>query len=366
MALVTSNTYNFQALDNDELITECFERIGISAEQLVPVKLNSARRSLNLLLLDWISKSINLWTLNTAYLSLNTGQSKYVMNSTITDILQVNLRQFIRQLNGVAQSNTGTSYDGGAQGDADYAFDGDPSTACVQQEVNGNISYDYGVAINQQINFIGIRTNETLTYSLVIETCSATLDPTNAVSWITLMSIPTQTFQDNNTVWFDVVNPIQARYYRVRETGGAILNIQEIYLTSNIIDLKMGAVSRDTYLSFSQKFVQGRPSCYYFDKQITPILNIWYSPTSTYQVLQYSYVNIMQDAGGFYNVADIPSRMLPALTWGLTWMLAIKYNPPLAEQMKNEYEQAFSIATANDSENVDFTINHDIGSYYEN
>ena len=66
MALVTSSTYNFQSLENDELITECFERLGISPEQLVPVKLNSARRSLNLLLLDWISKSINLWTLNTA------------------------------------------------------------------------------------------------------------------------------------------------------------------------------------------------------------------------------------------------------------------------------------------------------------
>jgi hypothetical protein len=74
----------------------------------------------------------------------------------------------------------------------------------------------------------------------------------------------------------------------------------------------------------------------------------------------------MQDAGGFYNIADIPSRMLPALTWGLTWLLAIKYNPPLAEQMKNEYEQAFSIATANDSENVNLSINYDIGSYYEN
>ena len=34
--------------------------------------------------------------------------------------------------------------------------------------------------------------------------------------------------------------------------------------------------------------------------------------------------------------------------------------------MKNEYEQAFSVATANDSENVDLTINYDIGSYYEN
>lgn len=360
MPLVTSSTYNFQALENDELITECFERIGISAEQLVPVKLNSARRSLNLLLLDWINKSINLWTLNTAYLPLNTGQSKYLMNSTITDILQVNLRQFTRQLNGTPQSNTAASYDGLGGGIAANAFDSNPATTCTQTARNGNISYTYGEGISQTINFIGIQSNSTTLYTLVIETSNDT------VVWTSLVIIPAQIFTAGLTVWFDVVLPASTMSYRVRETGDATLDIQEIYFTNTIIDMRMSPVSRDTYLSFSQKFMQGRPSCYYFDKQIIPALNIWYPPTSIYQVLQYSYVNIMQDAGGFYNIADIPSRMLPALTWGLTWMLAIKYSPPLAEQMKNEYEQAFSIANANDSENVGLSINYDIGSYYAN
>ncbi len=360
MSLVTSSTYNFQALENDELITECFERIGISGEQLVPVKLNSAKRSLNLLLLDWISKSINLWTLSTAYLSLNTGQSKYVMNSTITDILQINLRQFTRLLNGTAQTNTAATYDNGGGGDSLFAFDGDPTTACIQNVADGNISYSYGAGVSQTINFIGVQSNTTTLYTLLVETSN------DDVNWTTLITIPPQTFKAGLTVWFDVVLPVNAMTYRIREIGGKTLNIQEIYLTSNITDLKLSSVSRDTYLSFSQKFVQGRPSCYYFDKQITPILNIWYPPTNIYQVLQYSYINIMQDAGGFYNIADIPSRMLPALSWGLTWLLAIKYNPPLAAEMKNEYEQAFIIATANDSENVNLSINYDIGSYYEN
>jgi hypothetical protein len=352
MPLVTSSTYNFQALENDELITECFERIGISAEQLVPVKLNSAKRSLNLLLLDWISKSINLWTLNSAYLPLNTGQSRYLLNSTITDILQVNLRQFTRQLNGIAASSNG--------GTADNAFNDDLTTACTQNAINGNISYDYGVGISQQINFIGIRSNKTLNYTIIVESS------VDDIIWLPLLVIPQQEYVIGVTKWFDVIVPVNVRAFRIRETGEAILDIQEIYFTNNIADLKLSSISRDTYLSFSQKFIQGKPSCYYFDKQITPILNIWHPPTNNYKVLQYSYVNIMQDAGGFYNIADIPSRMLPALTWGLTWMLAIKYNPPVAEQMKNEYEQAFSIATANDSENINLSINYDIGSYYEN
>jgi hypothetical protein len=197
-------------------------------------------------------------------------------------------------------------------------------------------------------------------YTLVVEISN------DNVNWITLMVIPPQTFTAGVAVWFDIILPVNAITYRIRETGGATLDIQEIYFTNNITDLKLSSVSRDTYLSFSQKFVQGKPSCYYFNKQITPILNLWYPPTNNYKVLQYSYVNIMQDAGGFYNIADIPSRMLPALTWGLTWLLAIKYNSSVAAEMKNEYEQAFSIATANDSENVNLSINYDIGSYYEN
>lgn len=352
MSLTTSNTYNFQTLENDELIIECFERIGISGEQLVPVKLNSARRSLNLLLLDWISKSTNLWTLNTGYLPLNTGQSKYVMESTITDILQINLRTFTRQLNGTAASSNG--------GVAANAFDGNPATACTQNAQDGNISYDYGVGINQLINFVGIRSNEILNYTLIVESS------VDNVNWLPLLVIPQQEYSIGVTKWFDIILPINARAYRIRETGGLTLNIQEIYFTNNIMDLKLSPVSRDTYLSFSQKFIHGKPSCYYFDKQITPILNIWYPPISMYQLLQYSYIKVMQDAGGFYNIADVPSRMYPALTWGLTWMLAIKYNPQLVADMKNEYEQAFSVATANDSENVDLTIGVDIGGYYEN
>jgi len=360
MPLTTSNSYNFQALENDELILECFERLGISGEQLVPVKLNSARRSLNLLLLDWITKSINLWTLNTAYLSLNTGQSRYLLNSTITDILQVNLRQFTRQLNGTSQSNTAATYDNGGGGNSLFAFDGNTTTACTQNVANGNISYTYGVGISQTILFIGVQSNTTTLYTLLVETSN------DNANWTTLLTIPPQIFTAGMAIWSDVILPTSSMTFRVREIGGATLDIQEIYFTNNVSDLKLSAVSRDTYLSFSQKFIQGRPSCYYFDKQINPILNVWYPPTNNYNVLQYSYVNIMQDAGGFYNIADIPSRMLPALTWGLTWLLAIKYNPPLAVDMKNEYEQAFSTATANDSENVGLTINYDIGSYYEN
>jgi hypothetical protein len=501
-----STTYNFQALANDDLILDCFERIGISGEQLVPVQMNSANRSLNFLLLDWISKNINLWTLNSAFLTLNTGQSLYNLSPNITDIIQITSRVFSRQalinpilatvfqtntgqtydnggggvaaqafdfnpatactqnvadgnisfnfgvingvnttqtinrigiqsnantnytlvveysndnanwiqllaipaqvfnvgqvvwfdipvpviawtyrvretggqvLNiqeiyynnsiGIAQSNTGQTYDGAGGGNANYGYDNNDTTACIQAGADGNISYNCGTLsiggvtqnITQNITFIGIQSNATTLYTLVVEYSN------DNVNWSLLQTILPQTFTIGQIVWFDIIAPVTAWTYRIRETGGQTLNIQEIYFTNKTIDLQITPVSRNTYLSLSQKFIQGRPSCYYFNKQLIPTLNIWPTPTSDYQVLQYSYVNVMTDAGPFNYTTAVPPRMFPALAWGLTWQLALKYKPELAANMKAEYDQAFATATANDSENVDISLGVDIGAYYE-
>lgn len=354
-----SGTYNFQSLPNDDLILDCFERIGFAGDQLVPTQINSAKRSLNFLLLDWINKSINLWTINKLYLSLNAGQGTYILDKSITDILEVLQRQFTRQLNGIPQSND-NNYDGLGGGDPELPFEDTLNDGCQQDVVNGNISYDYGAnASSTQIDFIGISSNTETLYTLVFESSNDT------VTWTNVLTIPPQTFQSDVVIWFDIITPVSARYYRIRETGGATLSIQKLYFTNNVIDLKMSPVSRDTYLSFSQKFLQAAPTTYYFEKTLIPKLNIWPTPTSHYQVLQYSFVQTMYDAGTFYNTASVPAKMYPALASGLTWMLAVKYKPELADSLKAQYEETFSSATSRDSENVDLTINYDIGGYYE-
>jgi len=350
---VVSGTYNFQSLENDDLILECFERIGFAGDQLVPVQLQSARRSLNFLLLDWISKSINLWTINKEYLPLNTGQSRYTLSTSITDILEVLQRTFTRQLNGTAQSNTTNTYDGAGGGNPLSAFDNDFSTSCVQNAADGNISYTYGADNTQTITFIGVRSNTNTNYNLVVEYSN------DNATWLTLNVDWTHpyAYQTGVTRWADVVTPVAAMTYRVREISGATLNIQEIYFGNTTIDLKITPVSRDTYLSYSRKYLQGRPSTYYFDKSLVPNINIWPTPTSDFLVLQYSFIRTMYDAGEFYNTTSVPARMYPALAAGLTWMLAVKYKPEMADSFKAQYDEVFTLATSNDSENVDLKVN---------
>jgi hypothetical protein len=74
---------------------------------------------------------------------------------------------------------------------------------------------------------------------------------------------------------------------------------------------------------------------------------------------------MIQDTGTFYTDAvQIPSRFYPALIWGLTYQLALKYNPQQAGQFKGEYEQSFQLATKEDSESTPISIRGD-NDYYE-
>ncbi len=354
-----SGTYNFQNVQIELLIREAFENIGIFGEQVESQKLDSAKRSIDFLMLEWMSKSVNLWTLEYDYMPLVTSQAQYVLPEPISDIIQVNLRTSDRELNGTPQTNRTTTYDNMGGGVAAYAFDGNPATACTQTVINGNISYDYGVGVTQQINFIGIQSNVTIDYTLFVE-CSQ-----DTVTWTSLpvttsispsTNIPAQSYTAGVTTWFDILTPIQARAYRIRVIGGETLDIQEIYFNNNVYDLPISEVSRYEYFTYPNKQLQGRPSVYYVNRLIVPVLYIWPVPDSNYNCIQVSYKEMIQDAGNYTNNLQIPARFYSALTLGLSWKLAIKFNPQVAAMFKADYEQAFNIASVEDSENVAISI----------
>jgi hypothetical protein len=371
--MATSGTYNFQSVQVELLIREAYERIGILGEFVEPQKLDSAKRSIDLLLLEWMNKSVNLWTLETAYLTLVQGQGQYTLPSYVSDIIQVNNRiynggpddiiivnnrTYRRQLGGSPYISSGNGIN---------AFDGNTSTACIQNEQNGWIAYDYEPN-KYAISLIGLQSNTNTQYSITVE---ITQDTDNEV-WSELFVIPPQLYTTGVITWIDVPIPTSAIQYRIRETGGATLSFQEIYFCTSVdnpLDINIANVSRYEYLSLSNKKLQGRPSIYYLDRQITPILNLWPVP-SDISYISYSYKKMIQDVGSvgavYTNNLEIPSRFYPALVWGLSWMLAIKYKPELAQMFQAEYERSFQLATNEDTERDAMTIyaSYDNTGYY--
>lgn len=349
----TSGSYNFQVIEVELIIREAFERIGILGEFVEAQKLNAARNSINFLLLEWMNKSVNLWTLESTFLPLVTNQGQYIFENIVGDVIQANLRTSTRQLNGTPISSNG---------DAANAFDGNPNTSCDAGN-NGWIGYDYGAGNTQQINFIGIQSATTTAYSLAVETS------TDSNTWSTLHIIstlaPPQSFSAGFNVWLNIPVPIDARFYRIRETGNKTLNISELYFNNNVLDMPLASISRYEYYTYPNKTLQGRPTVYYLDSQINPTFNLWPVPSSLYNCIQYTYKKMIQDVGLFTNSLQIPQRFYQAMVWGVAYHMSLKYNPSVAPMMQVEYDKSFSLAANEDAEITPIRIyaDYDKGSY---
>ena len=76
--MTTSGTTNFD-LSIDDLIEEAFERCGMRMQG--GYQLSSARRSLNLLFLDWANRGLNLWTIEEATFVL-TGTAEITLSAS--------------------------------------------------------------------------------------------------------------------------------------------------------------------------------------------------------------------------------------------------------------------------------------------
>lgn len=87
--MATSGTTTFQP-DVSEYIEEAFDRCGIEARTGYDAR--SARRSLNLMLLEWANKGVNFWTVEEITLSLVAGTDEYALAADTVDILDMVVR----------------------------------------------------------------------------------------------------------------------------------------------------------------------------------------------------------------------------------------------------------------------------------
>ncbi len=88
MATSGTTTFNLSILD---IIEEAYERAG--AEVRSGYDLRTARRSLNLLTIEWANKGFNLWTLEQVLLPLTSGTLSYALPADTIDVVEQSIRQ---------------------------------------------------------------------------------------------------------------------------------------------------------------------------------------------------------------------------------------------------------------------------------
>jgi hypothetical protein len=83
--MTTSGTASFN-LEVTDLIEEAFERCG--AELRTGYNLRTARRSMNLLTIEWANRGINLWTIEEGSIPLVAGTATYNLPVDTIDLLE--------------------------------------------------------------------------------------------------------------------------------------------------------------------------------------------------------------------------------------------------------------------------------------
>ena len=94
--MTTSGTTSFN-LDLNDLVEEAFERCG--KELRTGYDLRTARRSLNLLTIEWANRGINLWTIEQGTIPLIQGTNTYDLPDDTIDLLEHQIRTNAGQQN---------------------------------------------------------------------------------------------------------------------------------------------------------------------------------------------------------------------------------------------------------------------------
>jgi len=116
-------------------------------------------------------------------------------------------------------------------------------------------------------------------------------------------------------------------------------------------DLTISRIGVSTYASIPNKLTTGRPIQVFIERLITPRINLWPVPDTSYTFV-YFRMRRVQDAGNGVETPDIVFRFLPCLVAGLAYHIAMKV-PELApriEMLKAAYDEQYALAAGEDRE----------------
>lgn len=281
-------------LDFNEIAEEAFERCGV--EMRTGYQLRTARRSLNLLTIEWANRGINMWTIEQGEIPLVTGQALYPLPVDTIDLLDTVVRQNQATINQIDISISRVS-----------------ETSYIQTPNKNAEGRPIQIWINRQSG------QENPTSAQIAANISAT------VTTITVNSteyLPSQGFirVGNETISYASVAANQLQLCNRGQNG----------------------TTATSHAATAAIFVQNLPS-----------VNIWPTPSAGGGfTLIYYRLRRIQDSETGTRIEDIPFRLLPCLVSGLSYHLAVKTPEAMnrVDMLKQIYEEQWNMASSEDRE----------------
>jgi hypothetical protein len=292
--MTTTGTTLFN-MDFTEIAEEAWERAG--REMRSGYDLRTARRSMNLMTIEWQNKGINMWTMEQGVITLTPGLATYALPTDTIDLLE----QVIR---------TGSN------------------TASTQADLTiTRISVSTYATIPNKLQ-------QARPIQVWVQRLSGEVNPTDSVLSGALTSTDT-------TITLDTVVGLAG-------SGFIRLGSEDIYYTY-VSGNTLGGVFRGQNNTTAAAQADGTAV---FVPQL-PAVTVWPTPdnSTTYQFV-YWRLRRVQDAGAGSATADMNFRFLPALTAGLAYHIAVKVPElmPRIQMLKQIYDETFDIAAGEDRE----------------
>jgi|TARA_Y100000114_G_scaffold127456_1_gene124127 hypothetical protein len=138
--------------------------------------------------------------------------------------------------------------------------------------------------------------------------------------------------------------------------GADTIDILEMVLRRSGTDTTMSRIGRGEYLNIPTKSDKGKPSQFFVDRQVNPVVNLWQTPeNSTDQIVYYRLVRI-DDADTYTNDFDLPFRFFPCLVAGLAYYLSMKVAPDRIAVLKSVYDEEFARAASEDRDRASLRL----------
>lgn len=298
--MTTTGTTSFN-LDLANLMEEAFERAGGEIRSGYDVR--TARRSLNLLTIEWANRGINLWTIEQGQIQLNQGQIAYNYPVDTIDLLD----QVVRTQTGVDQTDINISR---------------ISVSTYATIPNKNAQgRPIQVWINRQSGTVAA-TDLTLTTGGI----------NAAQTTIELSGVPTTLPQigyinlDSETIQYSGISG--------NTLTGCIRGQNNTTAASHSATTKV-------YLNN------------------LPCINVWPTPNQdNFYTFVYWRLKRLNDAGNGRTEQDIPFRLMPCLVAGLAYYIAMKIPEGQArlDRLKLDYEEQWLLSSSEDREKAALRI----------
>ena len=300
--MATTGTTAFNLTMND-LVEEAFERCG--KELRSGYDFRTARRSVNLLTIEWANKGINLWTIEQNQFVMNTGQAIYPLPVDTIDILDAVTRQ----------------YNGGQINQSDINISRISESTYITIPNKNAYGRPVQMWVNRQSGNVASIPQAALASTGTTPPVSAT-DTT--ITLVDASNLPTQGFVniDNETIGYQNI------------IGNQILNAWR----------GQNGTTATSHNAGAQVYVNN-----------LPCVNVWPTPNSPGNQYTFVYYRMrrLQDAGDGINTEDVPFRFIPALVAGLAYHLSIKLegvDPNRITGLKMAYDEVFQQAADEDRE----------------